>query len=76
MFYVNIDILHVFYVLKFGLIAKIMTVFIQVSSDFPFVRQKRIRSTCLRIMQHNYSLNYYLFTTTNYAEDTAADHND
>uniref|UniRef100_A0A671LMN2 AP-3 complex subunit beta n=1 Tax=Sinocyclocheilus anshuiensis TaxID=1608454 RepID=A0A671LMN2_9TELE len=23
-------------------------------------RQKRIRSTCLRIMQHNYSLNYYL----------------
>uniref|UniRef100_A0A672K035 AP-3 complex subunit beta n=1 Tax=Sinocyclocheilus grahami TaxID=75366 RepID=A0A672K035_SINGR len=23
-------------------------------------KQKRIRSTCLRIMQHNYSLNYYL----------------
>uniref|UniRef100_A0A671LJ47 AP-3 complex subunit beta n=1 Tax=Sinocyclocheilus anshuiensis TaxID=1608454 RepID=A0A671LJ47_9TELE len=44
----------------FLLIAKIMTVFIYVSSHFPFVRQKRIRSTCLRIMQHNYSLNYYL----------------
>ncbi len=54
-----------------------MTVFIQVSSHFPLVRQKKeLDQTWSGIMQPNYSLEYYLYTTTNYPEDTAADHND